>query len=256
MSMEPILFASDLDNTLLFSIAHRQEGDRCVEWLDGKEQGFLTPDAVSLLETVHQLTRLIPVTTRSVAQYLRIRFPEPVTPAYAVAANGAVLLHHGQPDAAWEAETQALLTPWLPELERMEAAIPQRLAGRRLRRVDGAYLFLSCPDPEDAAYCRSCLTDTTLSVETTGRKLYLFPPPVNKGAAVARLRRRFSPSGVIGAGDSAIDVPMLRECDWAIAPHDVLVEGMDRDRVAVWDGQGRFPDYVLQQAAAFARAGQ
>ena len=86
-----MLFASDLDNTLLFSVSHRQEGDRCVEWLDGNEQGFMTPETISLLETVHGLTRLIPVTTRSVAQYLRIRFP--VTPDYAVAANGAVLLH-------------------------------------------------------------------------------------------------------------------------------------------------------------------
>lgn len=249
-----MLFASDLDNTLLFSVSHRQEGDRCVEWLDGNEQGFMTPETISLLETVHGLTRLIPVTTRSVAQYLRIRFP--VTPDYAVAANGAVLLHHGQPDAAWAAEYEALLSPWLAELERMESLIPQRLPGRRLRRIDGAYLFLSCPNPEDAAYCRSCLTDTTLLVETTGRKLYLFPPPINKGAAVARLRRRFGPPAVIGAGDSPIDVPMLRECDWAIAPNKALVEGMDRDRVSVWDGQGRFPDYVLQQAAAFARAGQ
>ncbi len=249
-----MLFASDLDNTLLFSVSHRQAGDRCVEWLDGNEQGFMTPETVSLLETVQGLTRLIPVTTRSVAQYLRIRFP--VTPDYAVAANGAVLLHHGQPDAEWAAETQSLLLPWLKELERMESVIPQRLPGRRLRRIDGAYLFLSCPNPEDAAYCRSCLTDTTLSVQTTGRKLYLFPTPINKGAAVARLRQRFGPSSVIGAGDSPIDVSMLRECDWAIAPKDALVEGMERDRVAVWDGQGRFPDFVLQQAAAFARAGQ
>ena len=187
-----MLFASDLDNTLLFSVSHRQAGDRCVEWLDGNEQGFMTPETVSLLETVQGLTRLIPVTTRSVAQYLRIRFP--LTPDYAVAANGAVLLHHGQPDEEWAAETQSLLLPWLKELERMESVIPQRLPGRRLRRVDGAYLFLSCPNPEDAAYCRSCLTDTTLSVQTTGRKLYLFPAPINKGAAVARLRRRFGPS--------------------------------------------------------------
>ena len=107
----------------------------------------------------------------------------------------------------------------------MESLIPQRLPGRRLRRIDGAYLFLSCPNPEDAAYCRSCLTDMTLLVETTGRKLYLFPPPINKGAAVARLRRRFGPPAVIGAGDSPIDVPMLRECDWAIAPNSALVEG-------------------------------
>ena len=40
--MGTILFASDLDNTLLFSHRHRQPEDRCVERLNGAEQGFVT----------------------------------------------------------------------------------------------------------------------------------------------------------------------------------------------------------------------
>ena len=39
MRNESILFASDLDNTLLFSHKHAQAGDVCVEYLDGKAQG-------------------------------------------------------------------------------------------------------------------------------------------------------------------------------------------------------------------------
>ena len=34
--MGGVLFASDLDNTLLFSHRHRQDTDRCVEYLEGK----------------------------------------------------------------------------------------------------------------------------------------------------------------------------------------------------------------------------
>ena len=37
--MGKMLFASDLDNTLLFSRRHSRPGDVCVEMLDGKEQG-------------------------------------------------------------------------------------------------------------------------------------------------------------------------------------------------------------------------
>ena len=44
--MGTILFASDLDNTLLFSHRHRQPGDRCVELLNGAEQGFLDRKSV------------------------------------------------------------------------------------------------------------------------------------------------------------------------------------------------------------------
>ena len=43
MRNETILFASDLDNTLLFSHQHAQAGDVCVEYLDGKAQGFFRP---------------------------------------------------------------------------------------------------------------------------------------------------------------------------------------------------------------------
>lgn len=43
MRNESILFASDLDNTLLVSHQHAQAGDVCVEHLDGKAQGFFPP---------------------------------------------------------------------------------------------------------------------------------------------------------------------------------------------------------------------
>ena len=55
--MRTILFASDLDNTLLFSHRHRQPGDRCVELLNGAEQGFFTQETVDLLPQVVQSAR-------------------------------------------------------------------------------------------------------------------------------------------------------------------------------------------------------
>ena len=74
--MKRILFASDLDNTLLFSYQYRQAEDKCVEYLDGREQGFFTRRTLELLPLVERKTRFVPVTTRSVAQYQRIRWPE------------------------------------------------------------------------------------------------------------------------------------------------------------------------------------
>ena len=40
--MRKILFTCDLDNTLLHSYKHRQDGDVCIEILKEKEQGFTT----------------------------------------------------------------------------------------------------------------------------------------------------------------------------------------------------------------------
>ena len=55
--MKGILFATDLDNTLLFSHRHRQPGDRCVERLNGAEQGFFTQRTLDLLPQVVQSAR-------------------------------------------------------------------------------------------------------------------------------------------------------------------------------------------------------
>ena len=37
--MKQTIFASDLDNTLIFSYKHALATDLCVEYLDGKTQG-------------------------------------------------------------------------------------------------------------------------------------------------------------------------------------------------------------------------
>ena len=63
--MGRILFASDLDNTLLFSSLHRGDTDRCVEHLEGREQGFCTRRSLELLELLNERVEFIPVTTRS-----------------------------------------------------------------------------------------------------------------------------------------------------------------------------------------------
>lgn len=73
--MGTILFASDLDNTLLFSHRHRQPEDRCVERLNGAEQGFFTRETPDLLPQVVQRVHLLPITTRSIEQYQRIQWP-------------------------------------------------------------------------------------------------------------------------------------------------------------------------------------
>ena len=50
--MEKILFACDIDNTLIHSYKYRRSGDICVEWIDGKEQAYMTKTAFQLLNEI------------------------------------------------------------------------------------------------------------------------------------------------------------------------------------------------------------
>ena len=133
--MKDIVFASDLDNTLLYSRSHKREGDICVEHIKGRAHGFMTPLAIERLREVSQKVRLIPVTTRSVEQYRRIEWPEGTAPEYAVTTNGAVLLHGGEVDAAWREAHDALIAPAREEIARCHA----------LYLGDAAFIRCICP---------------------------------------------------------------------------------------------------------------
>ena len=86
------------------------------------------------------------------------------------------------------------------------------------RIVDESFLFLKFTDDADKNKILSELqAATNLNVEISGQKIYLFPPNLNKGAALLKLKEIFKPAKTLAAGDSAIDIPMLKIADVAFA---------------------------------------
>ena len=244
--MKDIVFASDLDNTLLYSRSHKREGDICVEHIKGEAHGFMTPLAVKRLRGVSQKVRLIPVTTRSIEQYRRIEWPEGTAPEYAVTTNGAVLLHGDEVDAAWREAHDALIAPAREEIERCHALYLGDSAFIRCRIVDDAYIFVYCADGVDAReMAAECQKQTNLRVEPSGRKIYFFPPKLTKGAALRELCRRFSPRKVYAAGDTAIDAPLLAAADRAFAAKTLVME--DAAHVRRHTGEGVFAEWLLAE---------
>lgn len=243
--MKKLLFASDIDNTLMFSHRHKADTDICIEYLDGKEQGFVTKDTPHRLAEINAQCEFVPITTRSIAQYTRIHWPRGCVSRYAVAANGGVLLVDGQADEAWLRQSRELVAPWLEELERVQNSLAGKSEIRNMYLVDGLFLFAGCHKAEEAEQLREqYLEKTALDVELTGRKVYFFPPALNKGAALQRLRERLGSEYIVCAGDSKIDIPMLREADAAITPHGLTLGEYER-KWYVHDGQNRFSDFVL-----------
>lgn len=225
--MKRILFASDLDNTLLYSHRHAAPGDVCVEWLDGKEQGFFSPQTIMLLRDVCRQTMFVPITTRSVAQYQRIEWPAGCAPACAITTNGAILLTPaGEKDDTWEAAMAPILAAAHEELQTLCAAHRCDTRYRICRMVDEAYLFLLPADDGDHDACMQALAaETRLPIAASGRKIYILPHQLDKGQALRQLQSRLGANTVFAAGDSAMDLPMLTAADQAFtlpglaAPH-------------------------------------
>ena len=211
-----ILFACDLDNTLIHSHKTRHADDICVELYEGREQSFISRRALDLLKRISEKILFIPVTTRSITQYRRIFWTEDFKPRFAVVANGAYLLDGDKQ----ENFLREVSKPYETEINR-QLALADKNIFTIARIVDESFLFLRCRDdiaPEGIFF------DTNLTVQHTGKKIYLFPPLLNKGEALKLLIKKFSPDKVITAGDSAIDLPMLELADVAFGKKNLRGE--------------------------------
>ena len=213
--MEKILFACDLDNTLIHSYKHRRPDDICVELYDGRAQSFISPRALELLKEIAARIFFVPVTTRSIAQYRRIFWAEDFQPQCAVVANGAFFLD----GARQENFLREVVAPYEEELKLQLAAADEKIFSIA-RIVDESFLFLKCREDFDA----EIFFDTSLTVQRTGKKIYLFPPRLNKGEALKLLTKKFSPEKIFAAGDSEIDLPMLELADVAFGKKNICGE--------------------------------
>ena len=213
------LFACDLDNTLIHSYKHKTDDDICIEIYNGREQSFISSRAVELLKEVIKKVLFIPVTTRSIEQYQRIQWLEGIKPEFAVVSNGANLIHNDNIDKNWRHDTY----PYINEINQQQILLSQNPNFTICRIVDDSFLFLKCSDAVDVESTSTELQkQTNLTVQHSGRKIYPFPPKLNKGEALLRLKQIFNPHQVFCAVDSIIDVSMLNLADIAFAPINLV----------------------------------
>lgn len=229
-----ILFISDLDNTLIYSYKHYDQGI-CVEIKEGKRLSFMTPHSYALLQQVAKCCLFVPLTTRSLEQYNRIRLLQKSMPAYAITGNGATLLVNGQIDLSWQRETEEMIADSVPVFAQALALLAQdKQITLPARVVDQAFV-----------YCKSADIQRTMERLAQGldlrrvvlnhhkEKLYLLPVNLTKGTAVQRLKQRLRREWVIAAGDSSFDLSMLQEADLALIPqHSPLEEALKTHRDA------------------------
>lgn len=215
------VFFSDLDNTLIYSHRRRIPGKKVpVEMLDGKEQSYMTDFTYSFFRNADWLP-LVPVTTRSEAQYRRLLFPEAFRIRYALICNGGKLLADGEEDPEWSAETTELARDDLADLRELGAILGE-LCGREVRAPEEYYYYTKTDEPEKVCEAlRKRNPKGNIRIEHDQRKVYLFPKAIHKGTAVRRFAERFGVRVSAGAGDSMMDVPMLNETDYPLAAEPV-----------------------------------
>ncbi|OLP65701.1 hypothetical protein BACPU_13190 [Bacillus pumilus] len=235
--MRRCAFASDLDRTLIYS--HRMleqyayDGAyELVEMLDERPLSYMSVETKKSLQTIHEAGWFIPVTTRTTAQYERITyFQHDLKPEYAITTNGGCILHDGQPLVEWQTIVDERLKGCMPVKEMLRAISELSIAAwvKRTRTAEGRFLYLIMKDEYvphiPLAELRLWGEERGWQVSLQGRKLYFIPQPLNKWAAVAFLKEKLELEFVCGAGDSLLDVDLIRQADTGYAPRhgEVLV---------------------------------
>lgn len=235
-----MIFFTDLDGTLIRSASKKRAGDIVVEYKDGAE---ITCVSSKSAENLARFGDIIPVTSRSIEQYKRIDIPG-FRPRYALVDNGGSLLVDGVPDKAWSEWSGGIAEKHREKLKNCRRLLENdHDRSFEVRLVDGLFLFTKSNSPESTLK-RLCEADVGLALYNTGAKVYAIPKEFDKGAAVQRLadvlgRRE---DKMICAGDSVMDISMLKCADTAIYPDDM---GLDLNGFSC--PREEFCDFVVEK---------
>ncbi|MDI9834519.1 HAD family hydrolase [Streptomyces sp. KAU_LT] len=223
----PVIVASDLDRTLIYSSAAlaltmpdaRAPRLLCVEVHESRPLSYMTETAAQLLTDLGDRALFVPTTTRTRKQYQRINLPGP-PPTYAICANGGHLLVDGVSDPDWHAQVTARLADQCAPLAEvqdhlMATASPAWVRKHRVAEDLFAYLVVERELlPEEWVKELAVWAENRgWTVSLQGRKIYAVPKPLTKSAALRELARRTGAELTLAAGDSLLDADLLLAAD-------------------------------------------
>lgn len=223
-----LLVASDLDRTLIYSEAAMRLGEAvpspvCVETYDGRPTSFISPTALERLGELSRRMPFVPVTTRTVEQYRRIRL-DGVRVRHAVTTNGAVLLEDGEPCPQWQRRVEEALadSASYAEAEAAFDAVLERPWVLKRRSAEDRFCYAVFDTATVGADWYDELERAALELgwvlSVQGRKAYLIPGGLTKQAAVAEVARRVGAERIAAAGDSLLDAGILELADHPVRP--------------------------------------
>ena len=228
-----MIFASDLDQTLIYSpksfrLLPGQPTPLVtpIELYEGREISFMADGVIGKLQAIANHNFFVPVTTRTIDQYRRISlFSERINPPYAVVSNGGNLIINGVVDTTWQEKVAMKMEQLCLSAEDMLLSLTELCdsswAGP-MRMADGLFYYCvverdKVPLDEIESFALWAQAQQW-NVSLQGRKLYIVPQVINKWAGVAYIRELLQEKIVVAAGDSLLDLCMLEQANYGIAP--------------------------------------
>lgn len=210
------VFAFDIDGTVMHSWRSHSSNDVCVEFIDNAEHGYMSGDMIERLLRLKKIYELVPVTSRSLAQYNRIMWPKEITPSVAFIDNGAYVRRIIDGNQ-YEIEDLRAGRGFVPggNITAIVESLNENPNIRSARIVDEAYILAILAD-ENADY-KPSESLLGFSYMRDRKKAYFFPEYVTKANAIKYIRELYLSCYVVAAGDSANDLTMADLADLFLA---------------------------------------
>lgn len=226
-----IIYASDLDRTLIFSKRFIDEHptDASYKPVEYKGVQIISYMADSVKDGLNHLRNndkvtFIPVTTRSLEEYSRVNLG--FTPEYAIVANGGMILHNGKPLEDWENYIKNKINPMeiidiTNDIQELDSVNYQ------VKFIDNRYLFFKTDDKElfDKEIESLIVRYPEFTFTRQVKKCYAIPNHFSKQIALRWVWHKLNKPFIIASGDSELDLPMLTLANKAIIPsHGSLIK--------------------------------
>ncbi|MEI5905892.1 HAD family hydrolase [Bacillus spongiae] len=224
------VFGSDLDRTLIYSKRMVEQFPTSQQLVPIKEYGsesisFISMRAKEMLQYIQQNMQFIPVTTRTIEQYQRLSlFQTDIIPDYAITSNGGHILYKGKPLLEWERIITGKLEKGMP-LAVVQEKIESFLSEAWLLDVRKAEnLFLYCIidrallKEETYQLIKLWCEEIGWNLSLQGRKMYLIPKAICKWKAFKYLTEQLKWTERYAAGDSVLDLDLMKNSTYGMAP--------------------------------------
>ena len=226
-----MIYASDLDRTLIYSdrFLEIHECSEDIHLIDESTvNSYMAKSVFDGLSDVAKLAnvRFVPITTRNLSQYLRLKF-NGIEREYAITSNGGVILHNGERMTEWDAIVAQTVN--MGELEEIRQKFDE-LPGvtREATIIDGVFVFTKSDSIEEVKSKLDTLREEYKNYNFTveKQKIYAIPNVVKKENALNWLRDRLGERFIVASGDSEFDVGIMEVADIAVVPkHNSIKEG-------------------------------
>jgi hypothetical protein len=246
------LIASDLDRTLIFSVAFATKWPTAtpvcdVESYQGRNISVMAEEVRQSLSQLSKQVTLIPATTRTRAQLRRLDLG--FSARYEVCNSGATILEHDQRDREWDATVRSLVAAECMSYDEAATGFDSWIGKgwmRQLRDAEGVFLIASVNSNDLPGEEVDVLTEKLVAgnwrVVHQGSKVYALPRVITKSAAAGHLTQRLglSSEDVWAAGDSVLDWDLLAHAGraWTSVDGELAGTGRTAPHLSVTNAHG------------------